>query len=107
MKEPLISMLEIYKPLEIGKDWMNYKIIKINDITFHHIIEKRNGGKKTIDNGAILIRQSHEYLNFLDNYYHKIYNELNNMFKCLNMTSKPPTNEYYNEINYILKKVRK
>lgn len=107
MREPLITMLEIYKPLEIGKDWLNYKIVNPKDLTYHHIKEKRNGGKRTIENGAILIRRSHEYLNYLDHYYHKTYKDLNEIFKWLNMTMKPPTSEYFEEVNYILKKVRK
>lgn len=107
MKEPLITMLQIYKPLEIGKDWLGYNINKTSELTYHHIKEKRNGGKRILSNGAILIRESHEYLNYLDYYYHKYYKDLNELFKWLNMTMKPPTNEYYKEINYVLKKVRK
>lgn len=106
MKEPLITMLEIYKPLEIGKDWLNYKIVKPGDLTFHHIKERRNGGKRVISNGAILVRRSHEYLNYLDYCHHKYYKDLNELFKWLNMTMKPPTDEYYEEVDYILKKVR-
>lgn len=106
MKEPLIKMLKIYKPLELGVDWLDYKIINPNDLTYHHILEKRNGGRRTIENGAILIRESHDYLHFLDRYYHKYYRNLNDLFRALNMTMQPPTEEYYEEINYILKKVR-
>lgn len=106
MKEPLITMLKIYKPVEIGKDWLDYKIVKINDLTFHHIKEKRNGGKRELSNGAILLRESHNYLNYLDIYYHRYYYLLNGLFKELNSTMKPPTNSYYEEIDKILKKVR-
>ena len=106
MKEPMITMLEIYKPLEIGKDWMDYKIVRINDLTFHHIHEKRNGGKRELRNGAILIRDAHNYLNYLDRYYNKYYKQLNGLFKELNMTMKPPTDDYYIEVNHILRKVR-
>lgn len=106
MKEPLITMLKIYKPLELGVDWLDYKIVRANDLTFHHIQEVRNGGKRIITNGAILVRQSHEYLNYLDNRYHKYYEELNQLFKELNMTMLPPTKEYYDEVHHVLKKVR-
>lgn len=106
MKEPLITMLEIYKPLEQGKDWMGYKIHKQSELTFHHIKEKRNGGKRILSNGAILIRRSHEYLNYLDYCYHRYYNDLNYLFKILNLSMKPPTDEYYEEVNHILRKIR-
>lgn len=106
MKEPLITMLKIYKPLEIGFDWLNYKIIRVNDLTFHHIKEKRNGGKREIRNGAILIKESHAYLNYLDSRYHRYYFLLNGLFKELNMTMKPPTEDYYDEVDKILRKVK-
>lgn len=106
MKEPLITMLEIYKPLEQGRDWMDYKIVRPKDLTFHHIKEKRNGGKRIITNGAILIRRSHEYLNYLDHCHHKYYKDLNDLFHLLNMTMKPPTEDYFEEVHHILKKVK-
>ena len=78
-----------------------------NKLTYHHILEKRNGGKVTIENGALLGRNEHDYLNFLDNYYHKLYNDLNDLFRELNRTYAPPTQEHYEEINYVLRKVKK
>ena len=104
MKEVLIKMLEIYQPN--GIDWMDYKLARDNPYTFHHIKEKRNGGKLEVNNGAILTRKAHNYLNYLDYEYHKIYKDLNYMFKCLNRTMKPPTDDYYEEIHHILRKVR-
>jgi len=104
MKKVLVEMLEIYKPN--GRDWMDYKMTKNNPYTFHHIKEKRNGGRLEIRNGAIITNNAHIYLNHLDSCYHKIYNELNHMFKELNMTYKPPTEDYYEEIHHILRKVR-
>jgi len=104
MREILVEMLEIYKPN--GIDWMDYRMTKKNPYTFHHIKEKRNGGRLTISNGAIITQNAHIYLNHLDANYHKIYMELNDMFKLLNMTMKPPTEDYYEEINHILRKVK-
>lgn len=104
MKEVLAKMIQIYQPR--GIDWMDYRMTKSNPYTFHHIKEKRNGGKYEIRNGAIITKNAHIYLNHLDTYYHKIYMELNYMFKQLNMTMKPPTADYYEEINHILRKVK-
>lgn len=106
MKEPLITMLKIYKPLELGRDWMDYKINRMEDLTFHHIKEKRNGGKRILTNGAILVKRSHDYLNYLDYCHHKYYKDLNELFHWLNITMKPPTEEYYEELHHILKKVK-
>ena len=39
------------------------------NLTYHHILEKRRGGKRTLQNGAILMRVAHDYLNYLDRYY--------------------------------------
>lgn len=107
MKEPLITMLTIYKPLELGVDWMDYKICRTSDLTFHHIIEARNGGRRVLENGAILVRKSHEYLNYLDVYYPIIYRDLNYLFKELNSTMLPPTKDYYDELHHVLRKVKK
>lgn len=106
MREPLITMLRIYKPLEIGKDWLNFKICRPRDLTFHHILEARNGGKRIITNGAILVRKSHQFLNYLDTNIHGAYMDLNYLFYLLNLSEAPPTEEYYREVDKILKKVR-
>lgn len=105
MDHILKEMIEIYKPK--GIDWMAYKLQRKNPYTFHHIIEKRNGGKRRVNNGAILTLNAHEYLNYLDNEYHRIYKELNGLFWELNRTYKPPQEDYYEEVGAVLKKVRR
>lgn len=89
--------------------WMNELWIpnKKDILTFHHILEKRNGGKVVWENGALLSINSHDYLNYLDVRYHKLYNELNGLFQELNRTYAPPTNDYYEEINHILRRKMK
>lgn len=106
MREPLITMLWIYRPLEIGKDWLNYKIYKPSDLTFHHIHEAKYGGKREITNGAILTRKAHDDLNWLEYHRPRIYSDLNYLFYLLNLSEAPPTKEYYREVERILKKVR-
>ena len=89
--------------------WMNELWIpyKKEILTFHHILEKRNGGKEIWENGALLSSTSHQYLNHLDYHYNKIYKELNGLFHELNRTYAPPTDDYYEEVNYVLTKVKK
>lgn len=53
-------------------------------------------------NGAILTRLAHDDLNELEKYAPYLYDELNFMFKELNVTRKPPTKEYFKEVNGIL-----
>lgn len=96
-----LEMQEVYGKL----CWMDYLLSKQNPITFHHIVEVRNGGKGVWENGALISLNAHEYLNYLDREYHRIYNELNDLFYDLNRTYLPPTEDYYKELNYVLKKV--
>ena len=36
---------------------------KMQQLTYHHILEKRNGGKATVENGALLSVENHEWFN--------------------------------------------
>lgn len=89
--------------------WMNDMWIPAPKeiLTYHHILEKRNGGKVTWENGALLSSKSHQYLNYLDLDFKRIYKELNGLFIELNRTYQPPTEDYYEEVKTILRKVRK
>ena len=61
MKRITKEMLKIYVPIS-GLDWMNYRIIRDIDLSFHHIVKKSDGGKEITGNGALLIAPSHNYL---------------------------------------------
>ena len=82
--------------------WMGYKLTKKNPYTYHHIKEARNGGRVTLDNGALLTRFAHDDLNEMECRVRCLYRELNELFKELNKTKKPPTKEYFKEVNGIL-----
>lgn len=82
--------------------WMGYKLTKANPYTYHHIHEARNGGRVTLDNGALLTRFAHNDLNEMENHARYLYKELNDLFKELNRTRKPATKEYFKEVNGIL-----
>lgn len=85
-----------------AKCWMEYKLDKKNPFTYHHILEARRGGKVTIDNGALLTYWAHHDLNQMEEHDKSLYNALNTLFKELNKTKKPPTKEYFKEVNGIL-----
>jgi hypothetical protein len=102
MKKDLIQMLEIYKPVS-GLDWMNYKLVR-KDITFHHIIKRSSGGRRDIDNGALLMGNSaHPYLHIIEYKDIETYNALNKIFKFINQQKHEPTTEQREIIEYLLR----
>ena len=94
------EMLEIYKPLS-HLDWLNYKLVK-RDITFHHIIKKELCGKRTIENGALLMPISHQYLHLIECKDNDTYVALNKLFKCINEQRYEPTREQREIVEYLL-----
>lgn len=96
MKEVLAKMLEIYQPN--GIDWMGYKMTPNNPYTFHHIVERRDGGSYSINNGAILTKNAHNYLNYLDLYCPGGYDEYQKMFRYINSLNGPIQGELYDDI---------
>ena len=67
MKEVTKLMINEFKIKELGFDFMGYHLNKGDILTYHHmIIPKRNGGKITRSNGAIIQRVPHDYLNLIE-----------------------------------------
>lgn len=68
MKQVTKLMINEFKIKELGFDFMGYTLQKGEIYTFHHlIIPKREGGKLTRQNGAILCGQSsHPYLHAIE-----------------------------------------
>lgn len=65
MKDITIQMINEFKLQDI--DFMGYKFTLKNASYHHLIIPKRLGGKETIENGAILNRNtSHPYLHLIE-----------------------------------------
>lgn len=92
-----------------GKNcWMLYTPSSRNHFTRHHIDEKRNGGKGKIHNIAVLTKDAHSDLNTLDMLRdRRMYEELNELFRILSRTDKPPTIEHYKDVNKILRRASK
>ena len=93
-------MIKIYKPL--GRDWLNYKVTQSNPLTFHHIEKRCDGGKETIDNGALLTEIGHQYLHIIEFKEIETYLLLNKMFKIINNQEAAPTLEQRELIEYLL-----
>lgn len=60
-------MFDEFKIAEVGMDFMGFKLNKNDIMTYHHlIIPKRNGGLVTRNNGALIQRVPHDYLNIIE-----------------------------------------
>lgn len=94
------EMLKIYKPIS-GLDWLNYRLVK-KDLTYHHILKKSDGGKETIDNGALLMPISHQYLHLIECKDIETYNAINKLFSYINMQKHEPTIQQRVYIDYLL-----
>ena len=94
------EMLKIYKPVS-HLDWMNYKLVK-TEVTYHHIQKESDGGKKTVENGALLMPIAHQYLHLIENMELETYVRLNEIFKQINGQRHEPTPEQRAMVEYIL-----
>lgn len=67
---------------EVNSDLKRFKSKKqraiMDELTYHHIIEKCKGGKATVENGAILRNINHQWFNRLSKEKQK---EINNLFQ--------------------------
>ena len=91
MRSVLCQMIRIFKPKNM--DWMGYKITNKNPYTYHHILERRYGGKEVVENGAILSRNAHDHLNYLEVFVPEAYDDWQRFFRYLNAKMEPLTKE--------------
>ncbi len=61
--ECFIEKLHLRKDTEPRHYTSKGQIKKMKQLTYHHIREKRNGGKSTLENGALLSVENHEWFN--------------------------------------------
>lgn len=101
MKEITREMLKIYVPYS-NMDWLNYKLVR-KDLTFHHIRKREDGGKATIDNGALLMPIGHQYLHLIEYKDIETYIAINKIFEIVNSQRSEPTLEQREIIEYLLR----
>lgn len=58
-KECFIEKLHLRKDTEPRKYTSKGQMEKMKRLTFHHILEKRNNGQTTVENGALLSNENH------------------------------------------------
>ena len=96
-----IEMLKIYKPIS-GLDWLNYKLVK-DKVTYHHIIKRESNGKRTIENGALLMPIAHQYLHLIESKDINTYITINKIFEYINQQQYEPTQEQREILEYMLR----
>lgn len=70
-KEQLIRLYGPYcfiEKLHLRKDKNRHytskgQMKRMKQLTYHHILERRNGGKATVENGALLSAENHQWFN--------------------------------------------
>ena len=71
--------------LRVDKEPRKYKskgqYKRMKQLTYHHIKEKRNGGKATVENGALLSEENHMWFNKQSKQEQKQMNELFQQYK--------------------------
>ncbi len=81
MRSITVKMLKIYNMKEI--DFMGYRLLNPE---YHHIKKREDGGKLNIRNGAILSKNSHEFLhNAIEEKDKALFIYLNILFKYENI----------------------
>lgn len=73
--KPIVNlMINEFHALDVGMDFMGYRITDPRRLSFHHlIVPKRKGGKETIENGALLMRNAHDYLHIIEGADKEVY----------------------------------
>lgn len=84
-------------------DWMGYRLTKDNRPTFHHIVKECNGGKRILDNGAIIGKENHTYLHIIEDKDLELYIYLNIILKQINEQRYMPSKRQLLAIDSILK----
>ena len=71
-------------------------------ISYHHLVKRAEGGKKTIHNGALLMPVAHELLHIIECKEIKIYEMINNLSGSKKPNYKTDTSSKYNKLKSLL-----
>lgn len=81
---------------------MSFKIDKNNQLTYHHIKKREDGGKNEISNGAILTKNAHDFLHTIEIKNINIYNQINDLLKEINKCNGTCSNDYLEQIKILI-----
>ena len=62
------------------KCWLGGVVSSSNPLTYHHIKPVREGGRTTMENGALLSLRMHELFNILESQNQELADEINSYF---------------------------
>lgn len=99
MNDTLKVMIKLWKVDKV--DWMGYE--SDERYSYHHLHKKSDGGKTTLENGAVLHQSTHSYLHTIEHYDYDKYIQLNTILKVINKQRTMPTIEQLKEIQSVLK----
>lgn len=80
--ECFIKKLHLRKDTEPRKYTSKGQYKRMKQLTYHHIREKQHGGKATVENGALLSAENHEWFNKQSKEAQKQMNELFQKYKA-------------------------
>lgn len=98
MKPITKEMIKIYNLDKFC--FMGYKLDK--NATYHHIVKRCDGGRETIENGAVLNQDAHEYLHILEYKDIDTFIAINKILKIINDQHAKPTVEQMQIISKLL-----
>lgn len=98
MNDTLKTMIRLWKVKDT--DWLGYE--NQERYSYHHLKKKSDGGKTTIENGAILHQSSHQYLHTIEFYELDRYIFLNTILRQINEQRSMPSIEQLKEIKLAL-----
>lgn len=101
MTQLIKEMREIYRIRHY--DFMGYKFKNVDDLSYHHLVKKCDGGLRTLDNGALLVRDTaHPYLHLIESIDYDRYLYLNSILTMINNQKSHPTIEQLKVIRQLL-----
>lgn len=101
MKHRTSKLVRIYELTD--SCFMGFPLTENSRFTYHHLIKKEFGGDNSLDNGAVLTREAHALLNYLEMNYYDIYYQINNKLIEINKMKKHPTKEQINDIKRLIR----
>ena len=103
MKEIVNLMINEYNMKDYGLDFMGYTINNPKKLTYHHLItQKQHGGEETVENGVILLRNSHSYLHLIEKYDYEIFEKITQELIEENVNKKIDLKNIYKIHRYLL-----
>lgn len=100
MKHKTKRMIRIYELTD--KCFMGFSVKQDSKFTFHHCIKKEYGGSNSIDNGAILTKEAHQFLNYLEINNYELYYLINCILIEISKGKQHPSNEQWKEIHDLI-----